>query len=170
MRFSISASSLISWRRFSSLRLRLGRVARLLGVGRRQGGQHLAHLREHHHLLLLHRLDLFLRVLGGVAQVRERGGRQRRGGAARCGLAAAGQRGLGDGLRLLGLFVGLGVDQDHLERRVLEHAVEAFGVDEADRQQHRVDGDRNAERDLQGAEGLQVHEGGLSAGAVPQFR
>ena len=35
-------------------------------------------------------------------------------------------------------FRVLGVDQDDLQRRVLEHAVEAFRVDEAHRQQRRM--------------------------------
>ena len=63
--------------------------------------------------------------------------RQRRGGAALLGLAAAGQVGLRDRLRLGRALVGARVDQDHLERRVLEHAVEALRVDEAHGQQRR---------------------------------
>ena len=35
------------------------------------------------------------------------------------------QRGLGNGLGLVGrAFIGFGIDQDHFQRRVLEHAVE----------------------------------------------
>ena len=41
------------------------------------------------------------------------------------------------------------VDQDHLERRVLEDAVEALRVDEAHQQQGAMRGDRHGERDLQ---------------------
>ena len=43
------------------------------------------------------------------------------------GLAAAGEVGLGDRLGLVGRLVRARVDEDHLERRVLEDAVEAAG-------------------------------------------
>ena len=111
----------------------------------------------------LHRLDLALRVFHRVADRREGGGRQRAGGAALVEIAAAGQRGLGDGLRLVGLLVGRGVDQDHLQRRLLEDAVEGLRVDEAHGQQRGMHDDRHAERDLQRAEVAQVHVLGLSA-------
>ena len=64
---------------------------------------------------------------------------------------------LRDGLRVLHLLVGVRVDQHHFERRVLEHAVEALRVHDADGEHRGVHEDGNAQRDLQGAQGLQVH-------------
>jgi len=87
-------------------------------------------------LLLLHLLDPAPCVVGCVAHLHLRGRRQRRRGTALCRLAAAGQRGLGDGLCAHRFLGRARIHQDHLERRVLEHAVEAFGVDHAHRQ-HR---------------------------------
>src|SRR5207237_2435842 len=84
--------------------------------------------------------------------------RQRRCRAALERLAAAGERGLRDRVSLVGPLVHVRVDEDDFERRVLEHAVEAFGVDEAEGQKHRMHGERDADRDLQGAELAQVHE------------
>src|SRR6185369_12270958 len=127
---------------FAGLRFRIG--AGLLGIGRRQRGQHFPDLRQQYHLLVLHGFDFFLRILGGIAQLGQRRWRQRRSGAPLGGFAAAGQRGLGDGAGLVRFFVGLGVDQDHFQRRVLEHAVEALGVDKAHRQQDRMDGNGSA--------------------------
>ena len=139
MRFSISASSCSSWRRRSSCARCFGLPCVALRVGRRQHRQLAPDLRQQLLLLLLQLLDLRAarpRSRRRASIVRRR--RQRRRGAALVGLAAAGQVGLRDGLRLGRRLVGARVDQDHLQRRVLEHAVEALGVDEAHRQQHGV--------------------------------
>ncbi len=132
--------------------------AGLARVGLGQYGQLLAHLGQQLGLLLQHLIHLAL----GFLQVVANGGQGRvgqgAGGAALGRLAPAGERGLGDGLGLVRAFAGLGVDQDDLERRVLEHAVEALRVDEAHREQQRVQGDRYAQRDLQRGEAQE--EGG----------
>ena len=132
--------------------------AGLARVGLGQYGQLLAHLGHQLGLLLQHLIHLAL----GFLQVVANGGQGRvgqgAGGAALGRLAPAGQRGLGDGLGLVRAFAGLGVDQDDFERRVLEHAVEALRVDEAHREQQRVQGDRYAQRDLQRGEAQE--EGG----------
>jgi hypothetical protein len=54
------------------------------------------------------------------------------------------------------------IDQDDLERRVLEHPVETLRVDETHGQQGRMHGQRGAQRQLHGAESAQLHEPGLS--------
>ena len=41
-------------------------------------------------------------------------------------------------MRLLGAFVGFGVDEDDFQRRVLEDTVETLGVHKAHRQQCRM--------------------------------
>jgi hypothetical protein len=56
------------------------------------------------------------------------------------------------------------IDQDHFQRRVLEDAVETLGVDEPHGQQHRVHGNGRAQRDLEGAEGPEIHDAELSPG------
>ena len=53
-----------------------------------------------------------------------------------------------------------------LERRVLEHPVEALGVDEANAEQRAVEGDRDAERDLQRREPGRQRESHAGAAAI----
>ncbi len=113
----------------------------------------MAHLGQDLVLLALEGFNALLVFFGGIAQTRLRVGRQRRGGAARGGFATPGQRGLGNGLGLgwVGAFVGFGVDQNDFEGRVLEHAVEAFGVNKTHRQQGRMHGHRERQRQVQRA-------------------
>jgi hypothetical protein len=61
------------------------------------------------------------------------------------------------------LVIGAGVDQDDLERRVLEHPPKALRIDKTHCQQRRMHGHGGAERQLDGAEGdKQLHGAGLS--------
>ena len=126
MRFSISASSLQQLAAALFLLALLRRARFALRVGRRQQRQLAPHLRQQLLLLLLQLLDLAPRLFGASPSSTMADGGSGDGGAALVGLAAAGQVGLRDGLRLGRPLVGARVDQDHLERRVLEHAVETL--------------------------------------------
>ncbi len=177
MRFSISASSFSSWRRFSSSRHLLAAVALLARVGLGHGGQLLAQLGEQLGLLLLHGVHLALHLFKVVAHRRQGRVGQGAGGPALRGIAAACQVGLGDGLGLFGPLGGLGIDQDDFQRRVLEHAVEALGVDEAHREEGRVHGHRHAQGNLQRAEGAEEASGcsrrriiGVGGGGAARLR
>src|SRR5690606_21901596 len=50
-------------------------------------------------------------------------------------------------------FLRLGVHQNDFQRRVLEHALEGLGVNEANRKHGRVQRQRDTERELQGGQG-----------------
>jgi hypothetical protein len=104
----------------------------------------------------------------GVFKVVAHGGQRRVGqGLVARPLSASpppGHVGLGNGLGLVGALGGLGIDQDHLQRRVLEHAVKALGVDKAHREQGGMHGHRHAQRDLQRAEGGRKESGFHGAG------
>src|SRR5690606_16711935 len=78
--------------------------------------------------------------------------------------AAPGKRGLGNGLGLVRRILGLGVDQDHFKRRVLEYALEGLRLDEPHRKHRRMQHQRDAERKLQGAQGTE--RGGEFHGAA----
>src|SRR6185369_10985726 len=147
----------------------LGRSLLAQRVGRRQQRELAPHDREELLLRLLQLLDLLSRVFMGVADFGQGRQRQRRRRAAGRRVAAAGEARLRDRLRLLGRFARARVDEDDVERRVLEHSVEAFGIDEAHAEQRAVDGERDAERDVQRRDLLrqrELHAGAATAGSA----
>ena len=103
MRLSISASSLIScWRRFSSRAAASAFVAWLRGSGGGMRGQHACFICASSSSAAPASLrSCAARPRSASPDLGQRRGRQRRGGAALVGFAAAGQGGLGDGLRLV---------------------------------------------------------------------
>ena len=59
-------------------------------------------------------------------------------GAAPVGFTAASQIGLGDGQCLIGSLLAAGIDQNHIQRGVLEQALHRLRVDKAHAQHKRV--------------------------------
>src|SRR5450755_2812608 len=148
---------------------RRGRALVAHRIGRRQEGELAPHLGEQLLLGLLQLVDLLLGLFVRIAELGQRRRWQRRCRAAGGGVATAGQARLRDRLRLLGRLARARVDEDDLERRLLEDAVEAFRVDEAHTEQHAVHGDRDAEGDLQrrdpGRQG-ESHAGAVAIGSA----
>ena len=149
MRFSISASISTSWRRRSSCSRSSGVPwSRSGSVGGSSASSRRTCVSSCCCVCCSCSICLRVSSLASPISVSAEGGS---GDVARPArrLAAAGQARLRDRLRLLGRLARARVDEDHLERRILEHAVEALRVDEAHAEQRAVDGDRDAERDLQ---------------------
>ena len=113
----------------------------------------------------LHRFDLPLRILGRVAHLRSgpRAAAARWRGPCRaspppasevCAMAWA----------LSALLVGLGVDQDHFQRRILEDAVEASGSTKRTVSRTACTATETPSAICRVLNVAQVHEGGLSPG------
>ena len=67
----------------------------------------------------------------------------------------------------VGAFAGARIHQHHLQRRVLEHALEALGVDHAHRQQRGMHAQRHQQRPVQGAQAAPGHGPAHVAGPQP---
>ena len=123
-----------------------------VGVGWGQGGQLALDLCQQQRLLFLQVLQLACSLfLGRIPKVGQCRGRQGAGGTALVRIPTAGQRVLGNDLRLVRLLVGLGVDQDHFQGRIFKHPFEGLWVYKPHRQQRCMHRNGYKQGNLEGA-------------------
>ena len=142
----------------------LGQVGHLLAQLGQQGG-----------LLLLQGIELALALFKLIAHTGQCGVGHRAAGAALGAVAPSGQRCLGNRLCSFRLLLAARVHQNHLQRGVLEDAIELLGCHKTHTQQHQVHGQRNGQGNRQGGgatqRGRHFHgAAGVGSGPSVSFR